>query len=83
MQILELYRCHGNLGRQAYLTHAERQDAIAPGANVRRSFDASAPEPPAYFEDDDCRDCELTCGECGVATSSCRPSELWYLLGHP
>ena len=83
MQVLELHCCHGDLSRQAYLTHAQRQDAIAPDANIRRSFDPSTPEPPANFEDDDGRDRKLTRGECGVATSSCRPSEPWHLLGQP
>jgi hypothetical protein len=83
VQIIELHRCHCDLGRQAYLTHAQRQDAMAPRPNVRRPLDTPAPEPPTYFEDDDRRDGELTRGERGVATSSCRPSELWHLLGHP
>src|SRR5664279_5390854 len=44
VQIVEPHRCHGDLGRQAYLTHAQRQDAIAPCPNVRRPFNKSTPE---------------------------------------
>ena len=83
VQIVEPHRCHGDLGRQAYLTHAQRQDAIAPCPNVRRPFNTSTPEAPTDFEEDDCRDGELTGGECDVATSSCRPSEPCHVLGHP
>ena len=83
MQVFEFHGAHHNFGRQIDLTYPQREDAIPPDANVRRSFDTSALERPTYFEDDDCRDCELTRVERGVATSSCRPSEPWHLLRQP
>ena len=83
MQVVKLDGMHGNLDGELYLAHAQRQDSIAPGANVTGSFNPAATKTPTNFEDDHRRNCEFTVGQSRVARASCRLSESWYVLGHP
>ena len=80
---LELHSPHRDLGREADFTGAERQNTIAPIAQIDGSSNTSPPEAPTQLEDDNRRDSEVIGGEGVVAASSCCFSEIWQVFRHP